>query len=142
MQFAHILIVCQGNICRSPMAEYFLKKIRPDLQIVSAGIMGLIEHGADDKAMISMQQEDIDLQNHKSQKLNLALIKNADLILVMSTDQKQYIEKTWPFAKGKVFRLGHWRDIDIVDPYQQNQAVFNETCRLIKYCVDDWKNAI
>jgi protein-tyrosine phosphatase len=142
MQFNQILMACQGNICRSPMAEYFLKHIRPDLHVESAGIIGLIEHSADKKAIISMLQENINIQSHKSQKLNLALIKKADLILVMSTEQKQYIEKTWPFAKGKTFRLGHWRDIDIVDPYQKNQIVFNEICQLIKCCIDDWKNAI
>ena len=142
MQFTHILIVCQGNICRSPMAEYFLKAIRPDLQIESAGISDLGEHDADEKAIISMQQEHINIQSHKSKKLNLTLMKKADLILVMSSEQKQYIEKTWPFAKGKVFRLGHWRDIDIVDPYQKNQTTFDETCQLIKCCIEDWKSTI
>ena len=27
MAFKNILVVCVGNICRSPMAEYFLKRI-------------------------------------------------------------------------------------------------------------------
>jgi protein-tyrosine phosphatase len=37
------------------------------------------------------------------QKLNAELIKQADLILVMSQNQQKHIEQTWPFAKGKHF---------------------------------------
>ncbi|MDR8406203.1 low molecular weight phosphotyrosine protein phosphatase, partial [Acinetobacter baumannii] len=38
MQIKNILVVCIGNICRSPMAEYFLKQQYPQLNIESAGI--------------------------------------------------------------------------------------------------------
>ncbi len=43
-------------------------------------------------------------------KLTAELIKKSDLILVMSKNQKKHLEQTWPFAKGKVFRLGHWQE--------------------------------
>lgn len=103
MQFKNILVVCIGNICRSPMAEYFLKQQYPQLNIESAGISGLIGHQADEKARLCMQRLGIDMQPHVARKLNAEHIKKADLILVMSQNQQKHIEQTWPFAKGKTY---------------------------------------
>ncbi len=142
MQIQSILVVCVGNICRSPMAEYLLKQDYPQLMIDSAGISGLSGHPADDKAQLCMQHLGIDISGHIAKKLNAEHLKKADLILVMSKNQQAYIEQTWPFAKGKVFRLGHWQNKNVPDPYQHDQAFFDETCQLIQQCVTDWKNYI
>lgn len=142
MQIKNILVVCIGNICRSPMAEYLLKQQHPNLHIESAGISGLTGHAADQKAMLCMQRLGIDMQPHVAKKLNSELIKKADLILVMSQNQQKHIEQTWPFAKGKTFRLGHWQSKNVSDPYQHDQTVFDETSQLIQACVTDWKQYI
>ncbi|WP_087544445.1 low molecular weight protein-tyrosine-phosphatase [Acinetobacter sp. WCHA29] len=142
MQIRSILVVCVGNICRSPMAEYLLKQDYPQLMIDSAGISGLSGHPADDKAQLCMQHLSIDMSGHIAKKLNAEHLKKADLILVMSKNQQAHIEQTWPFAKGKVFRLGHWQNKNVPDPYQHDQAFFDETCQLIQQCVTDWKNYI
>lgn len=142
MNFQHILVVCVGNICRSPMAEYLLKQEFPTLQIHSAGIQGLSGHPADDKALLCMQRLNIDMQGHIAKKLTGDMLKQADLVLVMSQNQQKHIERTWPFAKGKTFRLGHWQHCDVADPYQHDQAMFDQTCQLIQRCITDWKNYI
>ncbi|MCH7392168.1 low molecular weight protein-tyrosine-phosphatase [Acinetobacter dispersus] len=142
MDIKTILVVCVGNICRSPMAEYLLKQQYPNLHIESAGISGLIGYTADDKAQLCMQRLNIDMSAHIAQKLNAGHLKQADLILVMSNNQQKHIEQTWPFAKGKVFRLGHWQNKNVPDPYQHDQAFFDNTCQLIQQCVTDWKNYI
>lgn len=138
----NILVVCVGNICRSPMAEYLLKQQYPQLHIESAGISGLMGYAADQKANLCMQRLGIDMSPHIAQKLNAELIKKADLILVMSQNQQKHLEKIWPFAKGKTFRLGHWRGRNVPDPYQHKQLVFNETCQLIQDCISDWTQHI
>ena len=56
MNIQNILVVCVGNICRSPMAEYLLQREYPELNIESAGISGLIGHAADQKAILCMQR--------------------------------------------------------------------------------------
>ena len=142
MQIQNILIVCIGNICRSPMAEYLLKQVYPNRFIHSAGISGLTGYPADEKAKQCMQRLGIDIESHSARKLNAKLIKQADLILVMSQNQQKYVEQQWPFAKGKTFRLGHWQSKNIADPYQHDQNVFDETCQLIQHCVADWKKHI
>ncbi len=138
MQLQNILVVCVGNICRSPMAEYFLKSSRPDLNISSAGISALVGHNADPKAIYCMDQKSIDMRTHIARQLNADLIKQSDLILVMSNNQQKHIEQTWSFAKGKVFRLGHWQNQNVPDPYQHDQAFFDQTCHNIQSYAQDW----
>ncbi|OEC84605.1 low molecular weight protein-tyrosine-phosphatase [Acinetobacter sp. YK3] len=142
MEIKSVLVVCVGNICRSPMAEYLIKQQHPNLRVESAGISGLIGHPVDDKAQLCMQRLDIDMSLHVAKKLNAEHLKQADLILVMSHNQQKHIEQMWPFAKGKIFRLGHWQNKNVPDPYQHDQAFFDNTCQLIQQCVADWKNYI
>lgn len=138
MMIHHILVVCVGNICRSPMAEYFFKHIHSGLQVQSAGLAAVVGKPADDKALISMTRRHIDISTHIAQQINEKQIRQADLILVMTVQQRLHIEKTWPYTKGKVFRLGHWQDQNVEDPYQHDQAFFDHTCDLIQNYVLDW----
>jgi protein-tyrosine phosphatase len=139
MQFKNILTVCVGNICRSPTAEYLLKQACPELKVHSAGLSAMVNHPADDKAQHCMSQIGINMAEHRARQINATLLKEADLILVMSQNQQNHIEKNWPFTKGKIFRLGHWQNCNIADPYQHDQVFFNQTFQLIQQCTQDWK---
>lgn len=142
MQIENILVVCVGNICRSPMAEYLIKQQHPDLQIDSAGLSAMVGHAAADKAITCMDTLNIDMRAHIAKQISAELIKKADLVLVMSSNQQKHIEQKWPFAKGKVFRLGHWQGQNVPDPYKHDQAFFEETCRNIQSYVADWQSHI
>lgn len=142
MHIQHILVVCIGNICRSPMAEYLLKAAYPKLQIESAGLAALVGHAADEKAIKCMQTVDLDISKHIAKKLEATHIKQADLVLVMTYNQQKHIEATWPFAKGKIFRLGHWQNKNVPDPYQHDQDFFDDTFQLIQQYIADWKKYI
>lgn len=142
MQIQNILVVCVGNICRSPMGEFFLKKNHPNLHIESAGLSAMVGHAADEKALTCMNSKQIDMRSHIAKQINADLIKTADLILVMSSNQQKHIENTWPFAKGKVFRLGHWQGQNVPDPYKLDQAFFEQTCNNIESYVSDWQSHI
>lgn len=49
--FNSILVVCTGNICRSPIGERYLRNIMPDKIIDSAGTGALVGHDADISAL-------------------------------------------------------------------------------------------
>mgnify|MGYP002663321065 CR=1 FL=1 len=78
MNMQTILVVCVGNICRSPMAEYFLKNNHPNLNIESAGLSAMYGHSADGKAIDCMAQLDIDMRPHIDRQINAEMIKNTD----------------------------------------------------------------
>ena len=142
MDIQNILVVCVGNICRSPTAEFLLKKNHPNLHIESAGLSAMVGHPADDKAIACMDALNIDMRSHVAKQITAELIKRSDLILVMSSNQQKHIEQTWPFAKGKVFRLGHWQGQNVPDPYKLDQAFFEQTCTNIATYVADWQSHI
>ncbi|STL53119.1 protein-tyrosine-phosphatase [Escherichia coli] len=53
--FNNILVVCVGNICRSPTAERLLQRYHPELKVESAGLGALVGKGADPTLSASPQ---------------------------------------------------------------------------------------
>ncbi len=130
---ARILVICIGNICRSPIAEGLLKRALPEKTIFSAGLGALVGHPAAPFSVALMAEQGIDIGTHRAQSLTSALVRSADLVLTMDLAQKRHIEQSYPTARGKVFRLG---DADIPDPYRQDMAVFRQTYHLLSQGVD------
>lgn len=141
-----ILIVCVGNICRSPMAEglfaHKLKQRNSAIHVASAGLAGLTGHPADPIAQELMLEREIDISGHRARRLDAELLKISDLVLVMEDDQIKAAEALSFNAKGRVFCLGKWRDIEIDDPYRQPRHVFEHCLGLIEQGVEDWLNKL
>ena len=110
MAFDNILVVCVGNICRSPIAEAALTQQYPNKTIDSAGLSAVVGNGADPNALAVMSELGIDMSAHIAKQINETLVKRADLILTMSNNQSKWIEDRWPHCRGKTFRIGHWID--------------------------------
>ncbi|MXS85114.1 low molecular weight phosphotyrosine protein phosphatase [Nitrosomonas sp. HPC101] len=141
--FNNILIVCTGNICRSPMAEVFLRAAltqsgKTGHTVSSAGLGALPGHQADPAVHQLMAETGLDISTHRARQITDDMIHRADIILVMETWQKTAIEARTPSAKGKVFRLGEWEKIDISDPYKKNLCAFKHAMMLIEQGVSQW----
>ena len=142
MAFNNILVVCVGNICRSPMAEALLKQRYPHKDIDSAGVGALVGHSADPAALEIMAKQEIDITNHVAKQIDEGLAKKADLIFTMSDSQTKWIEERWPFCRGKTFKLGHWQDKDIADPYKHEMSAFQTAYQDIVVSLEQWANKI
>ncbi|MCC3308759.1 low molecular weight protein-tyrosine-phosphatase [Psychrobacter sanguinis] len=142
MAFENILVVCVGNICRSPMAEALLKQRFPEKNIDSAGVGALVGHGADPAAIKIMQEQNIDITSHVAKQIDENLALNADLIFTMSDSQNKWIEERWPFCRGKTFKLGHWNDKDIADPYKHELSAFQTAYQDIVEGLNEWQDKI
>ncbi|NOG31669.1 low molecular weight phosphotyrosine protein phosphatase [Halomonas sp. TBZ9] len=140
--FQHILVVCIGNICRSPVAEAMLRKQLPGKQLSSAGLNAVVDEGVDPKARQLAEQAGLEVASHKARQLTPAMLQAADLILVMSDGQRRAIADMSPAMLGKTMRLGQWLENgqgkDIPDPYQKSQEVFYYVHRLMDDATRAW----
>ena len=142
MAFDNILVVCVGNICRSPMAEALLKQRFPNKNINSAGVGALVGHSADPAALEIMAKQDIDITSHIAKQIDENLAKTADIIFTMSDGQTKWIEERWPFCRGKTFKLGHWMSKDIADPYKHEMSAFKTAYQDIVDSLEQWADKI
>jgi len=83
-----ILIVCEGNICRSPMAEAMLRQAMPGRRVASAGLNALVGMPAAPYAQEVMRMRGFDVSTHRAQQIGRSLCTDADLILVMDRRQR------------------------------------------------------
>ena len=140
-----LLVVCIGNVCRSPMAEALLRARLPGVDVQSAGLGARDGQPADPHAVDLMRERGLDVAAHRARRGPPGLAMRADLILTMDADQQQRLERRLPAMRGRVFRLGmpdpstgRAHGFDVPDPYLGPRASFEHSLRLIECGVDAW----
>ena len=137
-----VLILCVGNICRSPMGEALfsskLKNKSIKIEVSSAGIAALIDQPADILAQELMQERNLNIANHRARQITSQILFNAEIIFTMTSGQQKQIECMLPSIRGRVHRLGNWGGYDIPDPYQRPKEAFAHALLLIEQGVEDW----
>jgi protein-tyrosine-phosphatase len=136
-----IFFVCEGNCCRSVIAEHIFKdklnkKGITGVEVLSRGLD--VRHFAASYYAIKVMKEDygIDVSGHIPRELNKEEGKTADLILTMSEDQKQRaIYYGWA-PPDKTFSLcafvGEDNTDEIKDPYGYQDEEYRATAKKIE----------
>lgn len=139
--FDHILVVCIGNICRSPVAEGLLKKALADRGAVveSAGLGALVDRPAEPHSVEIAKSLGVDISAHRARQLTTAMLETADLVLVMENRHVEAITRMAPQARGKTKLVGHWCDnAEVPDPYRQPVESYEHSIELIEQSVKRW----
>ena len=137
--FDKVLVVCVGNICRSPSGEYLLKSLLPNKTIDSAGVGALVGKPADKMASQVALENGLSLAGHQAQQLSRDLCHDYDLILVMEQGHIEAVTNIAPEARGKTMLLSHWSGkSDIPDPYRQSKEAFDHAYLLIEQACQAW----
>lgn len=137
--FNKILIVCIGNICRSPTAERLLQKKMPHLQISSAGLKALAGKDADLQAIRTALRHGLIIAGHTARQLTPAMCGEADLILVMEPQHIDMVADVLPSARSKTMLFAQWLpQKSIPDPYMQTEAFFETVYRKLEEAAEQW----
>jgi protein-tyrosine phosphatase len=141
-----ILMVCLGNICRSPLAEALLRhkivqqKI-PNVEVDSAGTSAYHINEAPDKRMIQTAlSKGIDISHLKARQFCKNDLDAFDYIYVMDKSNYENVLKLASTTQSnKVFFLlseAFHENIPVPDPYFGGEAGFLEVFSLIDQATD------
>lgn len=138
--FKHILVLCTGNICRSPIAGAVLRSrlSAAGIEVRSAGTAAMVGEPADPLAVEVAKDQGLDLSAHRGQQATLPLMQGSDLLLVMTREHADWVHGRLPALRGRVHLLGRWRGEEIADPYGYPKAAFEASMTHIGQAVDDW----
>ena len=138
-----ILVVCTGNICRSPIGERLLQQKLPTFSIASAGTCALAGHPADGQAQKIASRYGLSLKDHVARPLTASMMQKYDLILAMEPGQINRISLIAPEMRGKALLFGQWlREQVIPDPYGKSMEAFDYVFRLLGEASQEWANRL
>lgn len=115
-----VLVVCVGNICRSPVGERLVADALPNVRVGSAGLAAVVGSGADETASAAAAEIGVNLDGHVARQLTDALGREYDLILVMEPNHRAEIMRRFPQLSGRTMLFDHWTGgKGIADPYRK-----------------------
>lgn len=137
-----ILVLCEGNHCRAPMAEgLFREVLGPSVQVASAGLGALVGVPAHPEAVRLMRDRGLDIGSHRGRQVTPEMALRADLILVMDARQLAWCAQWLPSVHGRVFLMGHWLGSpppEIPDPQGLGPDAFRQAFEILRQSVTAW----
>lgn len=139
MKFSNLLVLCEANICRSPLAEHLLRSLT-GLTVDSAGLSARTGDPADPVYLDMAKESDLDLTGHRSKPVDRGLIESADLTLVMTGGHRRRLTERYPEFSGKIMLLGHWVDggVSISDPHRRSIDAYRQVFLQIQDACHRW----
>ena len=139
-----ILIVCVGNICRSPMAEVMLREYLGGddsvIAVESAGLAALTGNPIDPLAERVLADHGLTGKGHLARQVTEEMISKADLVLAMQRRHLGAIHAIAPQARGKSFLVGKWEgDGEVPDPYGKTRPVFEDAYGQLDRMLHAWR---
>src|SRR5450759_3057739 len=133
-----ILVVCHGNVCRSPYLQAVLQRALPEFAVMSAGFFGSDRPVPQISVALSAKRG-LDLSRYRSRPLTQSMVSNADLVIVMDSDQAHEIARRFPVNRARIVIAG---DLDprfdasraIRDPWNQSGDVFESSFDRLDRC--------
>ena len=144
-----VLIVCSGNIIRSPLAAGLLVKTLDEIGVKgvivsSAGTLGIDGHPADPEAVRIARGCGFDLRTHRSRPLTARDVARADLIVGMEEAHVRAIVGLDPSAASRASILTEFdgsekkgKGWDIIDPIGGPRDAFETCFSVIERCVEN-----
>jgi protein-tyrosine-phosphatase len=129
----HLLIVCHGNIIRSPFAASLITQAlgeQTSVSVASAGLEAVSGKSPHPTAVATAAAHRVDLSAHAASPVALASVAKSDVIFVMDIPQLVVMRRRFPEARAKTFLLSCLAPetpLEIRDPVNGDESVF-QTC--------------
>ncbi|MFC1536930.1 hypothetical protein ACFL48_03915 [Pseudomonadota bacterium] len=138
-----ILLICAGNLCRSPFAEGYMRKrfeqAGVHAECFSRGLLAMPGQKVPELALRVAQEFGVDLSDHVSQTLLAPDLDRSALVMVMDPKQRQHLSKMRPAHIGKVIMLSQPNGGQkISDPMGRSDETFRRVYGEIIEHVDAW----
>ena len=133
-----ILVVCHGNICRSPYLEAVLQRALPAVSVTSAGMVGP-NRPVPDHSLRLAAERGLDLSGFRSRPVSRMDAREMDLVIVMDPEQGRYLTRVLGVSPKRIVVAG---DLDprrsptraIRDPWRQSRDVFRAAFDRLDRC--------
>ncbi len=122
-----VLVVCHGNLCRSPFAGARMAQCLPALRVRSAGLAASGDDPAPEAAVRAATRRGVDLGPHRTRPVSDQDVADADLILGMQGRHAAELVRRWPACEARVRLLGDFLPeppFAIADPWGRDDAFF------------------
>lgn len=128
-----LVFVCQGNICRSPFAEYYARN-KKNIETTSFGIDSDGKSSADPDALATAKLFSIEIETHISKKQNDISFSSHDLIICMEPVHIKRLRELERSTEAQFTLLGLWSEKEnpyIQDPLCLNRSYFQKCFEVI-----------
>lgn len=136
-----ILMVCLGNICRSPLAEgiarHLIAKRGLDWRVDSAGTIDWHQGSPPDKRSIKVGKgHQIDISGLRARKITSAELDQWDMIITMDAQNYQDVKRMDPEAlDNKLHMMMNFlypgQNRPVPDPYYGGKKDFEDVCQML-----------
>ncbi len=103
-----VLMVCSGNIFRSPAAQFLMVRelgADPGVQVASAGTTPVLGHPVSRSMAELLRADGVDPRGHAARALTMDLVREADVVIGMTRAHRARALSLWPDAHGRCFTL-------------------------------------
>jgi protein-tyrosine phosphatase len=105
-----ILLVCTGNICRSPMAEAFIRHELDQrgiggISVESSGVSGWEGSPTTPEAADALREYGLDVSEHRGRRLDRTMLESAELVVGLSAEHRDAVAHLLPQAATRTFTL-------------------------------------
>ena len=149
-----ILVVCTGNICRSPTGEGVLRHLAAKrgledrVEIRSAGTHDYhVGDAPDSRSVRHAEKRGYDLSAQRAQQVTREHFREFDYILAMDRGHLRILKQMAP--AGAKARLGlfleasaRWKDADVPDPYYGPAEGFEEVLDMVEEAAGHWLDVV
>jgi protein-tyrosine phosphatase len=124
-----ILVLCHGNVCRSPYLQRRLRILLRDMDVTSAGF-ATQTRSVPALAVAIGRERGVELSEHRSELISLAKLWDAELVIVMDPAQQRRLLRSFPISPSKVIvapdLISSFRGKRcITDPWKGSADAFN-----------------